>query len=136
MKARTTAGGRRLSRSAEFERVYRHGRSTANRYLVLYTFPNSSARRARLGLSVSRKVGGAVERNRVKRLLREAFAQTEHELGPEQDIVVVARPEIRELAERDGLDGVGAALGELIDRARVRDHGVSSFTDATGTGTS
>lgn len=125
MKARTQGSSRRLSRSAEFERVYRQGRSTANRYLVLYTFPNPSSRRARLGLSVSRKVGGAVERNRVKRLLREAFAQTEHELGPEQDIVVVARPEIRELAERDGLDGVRSALGELIDRARLRDRGGS-----------
>jgi ribonuclease P protein component len=117
-------GRRRLSRSAEFERVYRHGRSTANRYLVLYTFPNASAsasHHARLGLSVSRKVGGAVERNRVKRLLREAFAQAEHQIGPEQDVVVVARPEIHELAQRDGLEGVGAALGELIDRARLRD---------------
>jgi ribonuclease P protein component len=113
-------GRRRLSRSAEFERVYRHGRSTANRYLVLYTFPNASSQRARLGLSVSRKVGGAVERNRVKRLLREAFAQAEHQIGPDQDVVVVARPEIHELAERDGLEGVGAALGELIDRARLR----------------
>jgi ribonuclease P protein component len=118
--------------SAEFERVYRQGRSTANRYLVLYTFPNSSARRARLGLSVSRKVGGAVERNRVKRLLREAFAQIEHELGPEQDIVVVARPEIRDLAERDGLDGVRSALGELIDRARLRERGGSGAGRANG----
>lgn len=130
MKARTPAASRRLSRSAEFERVYRQGRSTANRYLVLYTFPNSSARHTRLGLSVSRKVGGAVERNRVKRLLREAFAQAEQELDPEQDIVVVARPEIRELAERDGLDGVGAALGELIDRARLRDRDRSSVAGA------
>jgi ribonuclease P protein component len=133
MRARPPAGSRRLSRSAEFERVYRQGRSTANRYLVLYTFPNSSAQRPRLGLSVSRKVGGAVERNRVKRLLREAFAQTEHELGPEQDVVVVARPEIRELAERDGLDGVGAALGELIDRARLRDRDGAGAAEATGT---
>ena len=64
----------RLSRSAEFERVYRQGRSTGNRHLVLYAFENPSAQGPRLGLSVSRKVGGAVERNRVKRLLREAFA--------------------------------------------------------------
>jgi ribonuclease P protein component len=119
MKPRSLNRGR-LSRSAEFERVYRQGRSTANRHLVLYTFPNPSARQPRLGLSVSRKVGGAVERNHVKRLLREAFARTESDLSPGQDIVVVARPEARELAERDGLAGMDAALAELIDRARLR----------------
>src|SRR5450755_2386514 len=91
--------GGRLSRSAEFERVYRQGRSTANRHLVLYTFPNPAATQPRLGLSVSRKVGGAVERNRVKRLLREAFAQAEGDLNPGQDLVVVARPEAGALAE-------------------------------------
>jgi ribonuclease P protein component len=133
MRSRPSASGRRrLSRSAEFERVYRQGRSTANRHLVLYTFPNPSAERPRLGLSVSRKVGGAVERNRVKRLLREAYAQAEHELRPGQDIVVVARPQARELAEREGLDGVGAALAELIDRARLRDVEPSAGGGATG----
>ena len=120
VKPSTPAASRRLSRSAEFERVYRHGRSTANRHLVLYTFPNPSTQQPRLGLSVSRKVGGAVERNHVKRLLREAFARTESDLSPGQDIVVVARPEARELAEREGLTGVDAALSELIDRARLR----------------
>ena len=132
MKAPTQTGSRRLSRSAEFERVYRHGRSTANRHLVLYTFPNASATRARLGLSVSRKVGGAVERNHVKRLLREAFAGVEPELDPAQDIVVVARPEMRELAEREGLQGVSATLGELIDRARLRRQGDPSLGEEPG----
>ncbi len=117
---RAPAAGRRLSRSAEFERVYRQGRATANRHLVLYTFPNPSTSHPRLGLSVSRKVGGAVERNRVKRLLREAFARTEPELRPGQDIVVVARPDARELAEREGLTGIDGALAELIDRAGLR----------------
>jgi ribonuclease P protein component len=119
MKPRMSSRGR-LSRSAEFERVYRHGRSTANRHLVLYTFPNASTEQPRLGLSVSRKVGGAVERNRVKRLLREAFAQVEGGLQPGQDVVVVARPTAAELVDRDGLEGVATALAELIEKAGLR----------------
>jgi ribonuclease P protein component len=119
MSPRSHARGR-LSRSAEFERVYRQGRSIANRHLVLYTFPNPSSTRPRLGLSVSRKVGGAVQRNRVKRLLREAFAHAEGELAPGQDVVVVARPPAGELAEREGLAGMGASLAELIAKAGLR----------------
>jgi ribonuclease P protein component len=117
---RSRARGGRLSRSAEFERVYRQGRSTANRHLVLYAFPNPASERPRLGLSVSRKVGGAVERNRVKRLLREAFGQAESALSGGQDIVVVARPPARELAEREGLAGMDAALAELLAKAGLR----------------
>jgi ribonuclease P protein component len=109
----------RLSRSAEFDRVYRQGRSFGNRWLVLHAFPRSAGELAdgpRLGLSVSRKVGGAVDRNLVKRLLREAFGVERAALPTDVDIVVVARPEARELAERDGLAGMQSALAELIGR--------------------
>src|SRR5512144_1794411 len=90
---------RRLSRSAEFERVYRQGRSKGNRFLVLYGFPRSEEETEdggpRLGLTVSRRVGGAVERSRVKRILREAFWAEAARLPSEADYVVVARPEVR-----------------------------------------
>jgi ribonuclease P protein component len=108
---------RRLSRSAEFERVYRQGRSKGNRFLVLYAFPreDSAGDGPRLGLSVGRRVGGAVERTRVKRVLREAFWEEARRLPEGSDYVVVARPEALALAERDGTDGVRTALAELVD---------------------
>ena len=108
---------RRLSRSAEFERVYRQGRSKGNRFLVLYAFPREDADDAgpRLGLSVGRRVGGAVDRTRVKRVLREAFWEEARRLPAGSDYVVVARPEALGLAEREGTDGVRAALAELVD---------------------
>ena len=123
-------GRRRLSRSAEFERVYRQGRSVGNRFLVLYSFPRSSAGEpadgTRLGVSVSRKVGGAVERNKVKRLLREAFVTLAERLPDDQDVVVVARPEVRELAERDGLEGVRGALAELVEKSAAGGEGAGT----------
>jgi ribonuclease P protein component len=114
---------RRLSRSAEFDRVYRHGRSTSNRHLVLYAFPRAEATNGepsddgvRLGVSVGRRVGGAVARNRVKRLLREAFWSVAGELEPDHDFVIVARADVAALGEREGLAGIERSLRELFEK--------------------
>lgn len=107
---------RRLSRSSEFQRVYRQGRSKSNRYLVLYSFARGDAAGddSRFGVSVGRKVGNAVVRNRVKRALREAFIELEPKVADGLDYVVLARPDIVELLDRDGARAVTASLAELI----------------------
>lgn len=112
---------RRLSRSGEFDRVYRDGSSHATRYLVLYSFPRKDEedRDVRLGVSVSRKVGGAVDRNRVKRVLREAFWELADRLPPRHDFVIVARPELAALIERTGADGVRESVEEALREGAV-----------------
>ncbi len=114
----------RLSRSGDFERVYREGRSHANRFLVLYAFPRRDSdddrEEVRLGISVSRKVGGAVERNAVKRGLREAFWSFDERLPRGHDFVLVARPDAAGLVEREGPGAVVTALEGLISEAGPR----------------
>lgn len=114
--ARTPRRGR-LSRSADFDKVMRSGRSQAGRDFVLYLFPRGGDEPPRLGVSVSRKVGGAVDRNLVKRLIREAFARERERLPLGTDAVVIARSGARPLAETEGLAGVQRSLSDLIERA-------------------
>ena len=111
---------RRLSRSGEFDRVYRDGSSHATRYLVLYSFPRRDEEReeVRLGVSVSRKVGGSVDRNKVKRVLREAFWALTDRLPPRHDFVIVARGEINDLIEKSGMEGVKENLEEALAKVR------------------
>lgn len=123
----------RLSRSGDFDRVYRDGHSHSNRYAVLYAFPrdaddadaDADASEVRLGVSVSRKVGGAVERNSVKRALREAFWALADGLPARHDFVVVARPDLAGLVEREGANGARQALAELLAEAGLEPEGAA-----------
>ena len=79
-----------LTRKSEFKNVFEQGRKFPSKYLVLYVSPNGLGH-SRLGLSVSRKVGNAVTRNRVRRRIREIFRKLLAENTLCRDIVVVAR---------------------------------------------
>jgi ribonuclease P protein component len=110
---------RRLSRSGDFDRVYRDGRSYANRYLVVYSFPRSGDDEPRLGISVGRKVGGAVARNQVKRMLRDAFWACGESLPDGHDFVIVARPEMAAVADEHGAAGVEEQLRAVLASAGI-----------------
>ena len=110
---------RRLSRSGDFDRVYRDGRSHANRYLVVYSFPRAGDDEPRLGISVGRKVGGAVARNQVKRMLRDAFWACGESLPDGHDFVIVARPEMAGVASDRGAAGVEEELRTVLSGAGI-----------------
>jgi ribonuclease P protein component len=107
----------RLLRAREFERVFAARASAADAWIALYGAANDVGY-PRLGLTVSRRIGGAAARNRWKRLLREAFRLTQHQLPP-LDLVCVARaaapPELRQLME------TFPALATRIERRLNRD---------------
>lgn len=115
----------RLSRSEDFARVYRTGRSVANKYLVLYYFERPSpgapevVGEPRVGFSVSKRLGTAVDRNRIKRVLREAFRANRQSLRGNMDFVLIARAPIVELLETAGFGAVEAKMVEVFRKASL-----------------
>lgn len=101
-----------LRKNKSFQAVYRAGKSCANRQLVLYVLPTKSGER-RVGFAAGKRLGKAVVRNRVKRLLREAYRLNQHRLAPGADLILVGRQSI--VDER--LPAVVAAFLKVCDRA-------------------
>lgn len=90
----------RITSSRDFREVYRRGKSVANKELVLY-FLKKESPQTRIGISVSRKIGSAVTRNRIRRLVKEAFRRNETEIKEGYDIVIIARQPIKEKSFHD-----------------------------------
>jgi ribonuclease P protein component len=110
----------RLSRSKDFDTVYRRGRTASGRYVVLHWFPRDDDPdgEPRLGLAVPRSVGTAVSRNRVKRLLREAWRELLPTVPAGQDYVLAARPGLAEPAEVRGLEWLVGEIADVLEKAR------------------
>lgn len=114
MSTRTLSRDERLRKRSEIDRVFRKGRATAGKWMRVHVLENNLAW-SRLAVSVpGRKVGGAVRRNRWKRLVREAFRLNKHALGPGLDIVVVPVCPPEGLKRQD----VDGALVSLVRRLR------------------
>lgn len=79
-----------LKKNYEFVRIYKKGRFYAGRFIVLYILKNNH-RINRLGITVNRKVGKSVRRNRIKRIIKESYRLYEDFLKDNLDIVFVAR---------------------------------------------
>ena len=109
----------RLSRSRDFDAVYRQGRSVSTRYLTLHWFPREDDPdgQPRLGLAVPKSVGTAVVRNRIKRQLRETWRALEDATRPGYDYVLVARAGIAEPTEGRGADWLAEQVREVLGRA-------------------
>ena len=78
----------RIKKNPEFQQVFRHGASMANRQFVLYRLHKTDQASFRLGLSVSKKIGNAVVRNQVKRYIRQAFLELSPALKSDYDYIV------------------------------------------------
>ena len=95
LKERNMVFSESLKKYGDFQRVYRKGKSYANRYLVMYMLKQDTQRN-RIGISVSKKVGNSVVRHRITRLIRESYRLNEEKFVDGLDLVIIARPSAKE----------------------------------------
>ena len=81
----------RVKKNSEFQEILKTGKSFANRELVIYYKEKPLQTHFRIGISVGKKIGNAVTRNRIKRYIRQSFIQLEDKVIPEIDIIIIAR---------------------------------------------
>ena len=115
----------RLKENRHFQSVYRRGRSWSNRYMVLHVLPRPTSEK-RFGFSVGKKLGGAVQRNRVRRLLREACRALAPNVATGVDIVIVGRAEAAQAPLMDLVSGMQSLFERSGLWAREKDSGTAA----------
>lgn len=105
----------RLKKNEHFQAVFQRGTSAANKQFVLYSAKQEGQAAFRVGISVSKKIGNAVIRNRVKRLIREAVARLEASIPKGLDLVIIARPGVEQMS----LETIEQSLLHVMKRAKV-----------------
>ncbi len=103
----------KLKRSWQFEKVYKNGNKYISEPFIIYVLPNGTEN-VRIGLTVTRKVGKSVQRNRIKRIIREAFRSL-NGIFPGNDIVVVARKSSVDIKYSEAME----TLNKLLNRAQI-----------------
>lgn len=106
--------GFRLNRPADFKRVRRQGRSYTHPFVVLVVHANDLAR-VRVAVAAGRSVGGAVQRNRAKRVLRAAIQPQLESITAGHDLLLIARPGVRDATSTQAHE----ALAKLLNRAKL-----------------
>lgn len=91
----------RLTKRAYFDKVYRYGKSAANHQFVLYYMPQPRQPSFRLGVSVSKKIGNAVTRNRIRRMLKEIVRLNAERLAGGYDLILIARKPAAEMTYQE-----------------------------------
>jgi ribonuclease P protein component len=81
----------RLAKREDFNKIYRYGKSVANHQFVLYYLPQPKLEHFRLGVSVSKKIGNAVVRNRLRRMMKEIIRLKKELMMPHHDYILIAR---------------------------------------------
>src|SRR5699024_600869 len=105
----------RVKRNKEFQYIFKKVKSFANRQLVIYYMKRIDNTHFRIGLSVGKKIGNAVTRNRIKRYLRQAFHELEDNIKDEYDIVIIARAQTKDMTFHE----VKRSLNHLLMKERL-----------------
>ncbi len=103
-----------LKKNKDFQYIYRKGKSYANKYLVMYVLENGTSQN-RLGISVSKKVGNSVERNRARRLMKENYRIWKGEIKEGYDMIFIARSTINGQKAFD----VGKSMKRALHKAKM-----------------